>query len=317
MKILLCLFFCLGWAAVGETATLNWLNGSSTYANVYVERATSSTGTFARVATIAGTLQTYIDSAGAVGNCWRVQGHFAASDTGYSNIACLVAPPAPPTETVTASCVQVIVTTPSPTPGLVAGYAFSEGTGTTTADASGNNRTGTLTNGATWAAGKYGTAVSFDGTNDKVTLPSTVDLASLPFTLEAWIRPTSFADWRAIFSKRASPSASQMRFDVGLSITTGRVYVFTSNSTVTSTYAPPLNAWTHLAVVADSSGTKLYVNGALQQTLGAITLGSSSTALVNIGGTGDNQDPFAGQIDNLRLWNRALSAAEIQADMTH
>ena len=52
-------------------------------------------------------------------------------------------------------------------PGLVAAYGFDEGSGTTATDASGNGRTGAVT-GATWAAGRYGGALSFDGTNDYV-----------------------------------------------------------------------------------------------------------------------------------------------------
>jgi hypothetical protein len=106
-----------------------------------------------------------------------------------------------------------------------------------------------------------------------------------------------------------------MRFDVGLAIASGRVYVTTISSTVTSTYTPPLNTWTHIAVVAKASGTTLYVNGNPQQTLGAVTLGSGTTAPVAIGNTGDDDDPFSGQIDDLRLYTRALSPAEIQTDM--
>jgi len=57
------------------------------------------------------------------------------------------------------------------------------------------------------------------------------------------------------------------------------------------------------------------LNGALQQTLASITLRTGSSAAVNIGRAGDNSDPFAGMIDDLRLYKRALSLAEIQSDM--
>ena len=57
-------------------------------------------------------------------------------------------------------------------PGLVAAYGFDEGSGTTTADQSGNGNTGTLSN-ATWStAGKFGNALSFNGTNAWVTVPT-------------------------------------------------------------------------------------------------------------------------------------------------
>jgi len=94
-------------------------------------------------------------------------------------------------------------------------------------DSSGNGFNGTLANGTLWTAGKNGNGLSFDGLNDKVVLPATLDIAALPFTLEAWVNPSSFADWGAFFSKRDAYSSSQMRFDVGLAISSGRVYVST------------------------------------------------------------------------------------------
>jgi hypothetical protein len=197
----------------------------------------------------------------------------------------------------------------------LAAYGFNEGAGSSTADNSGGGFSGTLANGPVWTTGHAGSGLMFDGVNDKVSLPGSLDISSLPFTLEAWVMPTSRADWRAIFSKRSSYSVSQMRFDVGLSITSGRVYVTTAQTMRTFTDAPPLNAWTHIAIVAESSGTKLYINGVLKQILAAITLGTKSTAPVAIGITGDNDDPFAGIIDDLRLYKRALSASEVQADM--
>src|SRR6266850_3316077 len=201
-------------------------------------------------------------------------------------------------------------------PGEVAAFGFSEGTGSTTVDSSGNGFNGTLANGTLWTAGKNGNGLSFDGLNDKVVLPATLDIAALPFTLEAWVNPSSFADWGAFFSKRDAYSSSQMRFDVGLAISSGRVYVSTFNSIITFAYAPPLNTWTHLSVEADSTGTTLYVNGVLSQTLAAVTLGTGSTAAVAIGSSADDDDHFAGVMDDLRLYNRALSQTEIQTDMS-
>src|SRR4051794_22102703 len=55
---------------------------------------------------------------------------------------------------------------------LVGAYGFSEGTGLTSVDASGNSNTATLANGATWAPGKYGFGVSLDGVNDFISVPN-------------------------------------------------------------------------------------------------------------------------------------------------
>jgi hypothetical protein len=87
----------------------------------------------------------------------------------------------------------------------------------------------------------------------------------------------------------------------------------------TFNYAPPRNAWTHVAVVASTSDTKLYVNGALHQTLGRVTLGTDARANTVIGGTGEgiggDNDPFRGTIDELRIYNRALSATAHPANL--
>ena len=69
----------------------------------------------------------------------------------------------------TASPITVTVAN-TQTAGLTAGYAFDETTGTTAADASGHGITGTLTNGPTYTAGKYGNALTLDGVNDYVNL---------------------------------------------------------------------------------------------------------------------------------------------------
>ena len=93
------------------------------------------------------------------------------------------------------------VTAP-PVTGLVAAYGFDAGTGTTVTDQSGTGNNGTLTN-ATWAgatAGKFGNALTFNGTNATVTIPDTTSLdLTTGMTLEAWVRPTGLGDgWRTV-----------------------------------------------------------------------------------------------------------------------
>ena len=89
----------------------------------------------------------------------------------------------------------VPVTTPSLTsPGLQAAYAFDEATGTTATDASQHGVTGTLENGATWGAGKFGAAVQFGGGTDDVNLGNPTGLRMTgSMTVSAWIYSTSFS----------------------------------------------------------------------------------------------------------------------------
>ena len=95
-------------------------------------------------------------------------------------------------------------TTPTPTgPTPVAAYAFDEGSGTTVADASGNGNNGTVAN-ATWAAaGKYGKALSFNGSSSRVTIPDAASLhLTSAVTLEAWVNPATVnANWRDVVYK--------------------------------------------------------------------------------------------------------------------
>lgn len=197
----------------------------------------------------------------------------------------------------------------------VAAYGMNEAQGTVTADASGHGFAGTLVNGPVWTSGRSGSALLFDGINDKVVLPSTVDISQLPFTFEAWIRPTNRNDYHAIFSKRASNSASQMRFGVTIHADSGRLFLTSQQSFLLFWHQPPLNTWEHIAIVATTSGTQLYVNGVAWEQRGAFALGTRADAPVAIGNTPDDDDPFAGSIDDVRLYDRALSQSEIQADM--
>jgi Concanavalin A-like lectin/glucanases superfamily len=83
--------------------------------------------------------------------------------------------------------------------GLVAAYAFDEGTGASVADGSGNGNVGTV-NGATWRRGRYGSALRFDGSDDLVRVPPSASLdVGSELTLSAWIRPAaSQGGWRTI-----------------------------------------------------------------------------------------------------------------------
>jgi hypothetical protein len=210
---------------------------------------------------------------------------------------------------------------------LIGYWPFDEGAGLTTYDSSRNSNGGILVNSPVWSPGQVGKALQFNtfanSSNDdvrqraaSVLVGRIFDVSDLPFTLTAWINPGDFNDWRAIFSKRDSYDESAMRFDIGLNMDSGAVYLTTAQDTVTFDYTPPTNAWTQIAVVATSAGTKLYVDGDLAEELDPVRLGSNSTANVAIGGTGEgvggDNDPFTGIIDELRIYNRALSASEVR-----
>jgi hypothetical protein len=79
--------------------------------------------------------------------------------------------------------------TPDLLTGLIGHWTFDEGSGTTVADSSGNNNTGTLVNGPTWDTGKIGGALSFDGSDDYVDASNLSYNTDYPLTVSLWIQP--------------------------------------------------------------------------------------------------------------------------------
>jgi subtilisin family serine protease len=215
----------------------------------------------------------------------------------------------------------VIATAPPPPPppppaptGLVAAYGFNQTSGTQVVDASGQGNTGTLSGGTWSAAGKNGAALSFTA-NGFVTIPdaASLDLTS-GMTIEAWVRPTSNTGWRTVVLKE----------DVG-----GLAYaLYSSNGSRPSAYvhtnadvglngaaALALNTWTHLAMTYDGATLRMFVNGVQVSSMpsaGAIT---ATSGALRIGGNSVWSEYYRGLIDDVRIYNRALSGAEIQTDM--
>ena len=213
--------------------------------------------------------------------------------------------------------------------GLVAGYAFNETSGSTTADASGNGNTGILTNGAVFVAGKNGNAVRLDGVNDHVNLGNPASLQLIgSMTISAWINAASFPfDDAAVVSSMASNETSGFQLDTTVDTGPRRIgfKLVSSTGGFIGRYgatALQLSQWYHIAGVyaAASQTVVVYLNGQLDNGTLVGTVGAAqrnSSLAVNIG-----QRPawpgtynFAGRIDDVRIYNRALTQAEIQADM--
>jgi glucose/arabinose dehydrogenase len=220
-----------------------------------------------------------------------------------------------------ALCFATIVVAATPAhaaTGAVAAYGFNEGTGTAVTDASGTGNSGATT-GTTWAAGgRFGSALSFNGSSSSITIPDSNSLdLSTGMTLEAWVNPTALGSaWRtAVFKQSTSGMVYSLYANNGASRPTGQVNIL-GEQNAAGTAAVPLNTWTHLATTYDGAALKLYVNGtqvASKAQTGAIP---ASTGPLRIGGNSIWGEFFAGLIDEVRIYPRALTAGEIQADMT-
>jgi beta-glucanase (GH16 family) len=198
--------------------------------------------------------------------------------------------------------------------GLVAAYGFNEGSGTTTADASGNGNTGTIS-GATWTtSGRFGGALSFNGTSSWVTVPDSASLdLTTGMTVGAWVRPTATNGARVVLMKERTTSG--LSYSVGIVDGVAASYIRTASDISTSGGSVPVNTWTHLAATYDGGTLRVYVNGV--QTMSRAVTGAltTSTSPLRIGGDAPWGQYVSGLIDEVRVYNRARTASEIQSDM--
>ena len=201
--------------------------------------------------------------------------------------------------------------------GLVAAYGFEEGTGTTAADASGTGNSGTTSN-TTWStAGKYGKALSFNGSSSYVNVPdsNSLDLTT-GMTIEAWVRPSSLGSaWRTVVLKQQTGALAYGLY-ANNNATRPVGYVFNAaERSAGGSSALAVNTWSHLATTYDGANLRLYVNGVLAATTATTGNIVVSTGVLRIGGNSVWGEYFSGLIDEVRIYNRALSAGEIQVDM--
>ncbi len=216
-----------------------------------------------------------------------------------------------------ASLDVTVSNTTSTQSGLVAAYSFNEGSGVQTHDSSGQNNTGTIA-GATWtASGRYGAALSFNGTNAWVTVAdaNSLDLTN-GLTIEAWVNPTIGSGWRSVVMKETSGGLAYALYSANSS-SRPEGYVHTSSDMgVAGTSAVALNTWTHLALTYDGTTLRIYANGVLVKSTAVAGVAATSASPLRIGGDSVWGEYFKGLIDEVRVYNRPLSAAEIQLDMT-
>jgi len=218
------------------------------------------------------------------------------------------------------TAIASVVSTPTPTPtpthdlGLVAEYGFEEGSGSGVDDSSGHGNDGSIGNAKWTGSGRYGGALTFDGSSAVVSIASSSSLRlTTAMTLEAWVKPTSVSSqWRDVIYK-----GNDNYYLEGTSNQSG--HPATGGSFASDTvYGPStiaVNAWTHLAATYDGSTMKLYVSGSLVP--GAARSGRIATSnnALQIGGDSFYGQYFAGAIDEVRVYDVALSAAQIQSDM--
>lgn len=204
---------------------------------------------------------------------------------------------------------------------LTSSWGLDEGSGTTVSG--GTGQIGTLINmdpATCWVPGKTGTALKFEGNNTYVTMPDTTAVEiTTAGTVAAWININSFRDTFAGIVHKGTRTdfrdeAYSLQFWTGNRIYWGITTASGSHPSVLSPSAPPTGEWVHVLGTWDSSAMKLYVNGALVAS-GAGVESIRSPGAFNIGAqlNGSPYYCFDGLIDDVRVYNRALTAAEVAA----
>ena len=199
--------------------------------------------------------------------------------------------------------------------GLIGWWKFDEASGASAADSSGNGITGTLVNAPSWVAGKINNALDFNGSTQYVTMGDVAALEGLTdLTISAWISldawpaggNVSFMSGKEDVYKVDITDAGKVRFLTGDNWT---------GSILTSASALSVATWYHIVAVKNGTTKTIYINAVSDATAGT-TGGSvgSNTNAVQVGArNAAPADTFNGQIDDVRIYNRALSADDIAA----
>jgi hypothetical protein len=204
-----------------------------------------------------------------------------------------------------------------PVAGLIGYWPMDEGGGLVTADATANEATGRLINRPAWVTGQIGAAIDFDGINDRVDLGNRAHLRLTgAMSLSAWVWVDDFAGNGRIVNKQGPRGRRGWSLNIeeggfaSFQVAANRQELVLLDGTTL-----PTQQWIHLTGTYEPGvAMSLYVNGALDASRTSGVPGSqhNSDLAVSIGDRPTGGTPFNGRIDEVRIYGRALSPAEVQ-----
>ncbi len=157
----------------------------------------------------------------------------------------------------------------------------------------------------------------FNSNGDWVSIPDAASLdLTTGMTIEAWVNPTGFGEWRTVIFKQTSTYFVYGLYGNPSAFAHGEIVVGGNLTQAVGGAVLPLTTWTHLAATYTGRRSRLYRNGTQVATVNRSGAIGASTGPLRIGGNSIwPAEFFNGLVDEVRIYNRALSAAEIQADM--
>jgi hypothetical protein len=185
------------------------------------------------------------------------------------------------------------------------------GSGTTWRDLSGNNNTGTLTNGPTFSAGNMGSIV-FDGVDDYVNCGnnSSINLTSY-ITLSTWTKKAYGSSASVAIDKgRDNYGAWSLLFDVVANKVEFHCRISGTNSSVVSNTSYGNNIWTNITAVFTGTNLLIYINGRLDNTTNISGIIGTNAIDFSIGKANDGFN-WGGRVANVLMYNTALSATDV------
>jgi len=188
-----------------------------------------------------------------------------------------------------------------------------DGDGTAANDATGHGNSGTLLNGAGWTTGVRGTAVNLDGVDDYVSVANTFRVTSSDFTLDAWVKgDVSMEGFGRILDSGYLTGFALGRYGGGRQV----LFEFRGSQQLVSTAEIIDNTWHHVAIVKSGGAATLYTDGVAQGSVPVNPAAPTNTLPLFIGynpGEG-TRGHWKGQLDEIHIYDRALSAAEVLAN---
>jgi prepilin-type N-terminal cleavage/methylation domain-containing protein len=201
-------------------------------------------------------------------------------------------------------------------PTLVGLWTFDEGTGSTAYDYSGNNATGSWSGTPAYGTGKIGPGAAFcDGSTNTVNVTSTSSMATSIFTIASWINSTNTTQTNVdVAAKPSSGSSSGANFRLWIS-SAGSESIFVGNGSsfqqLPASKTVLDGTWHFMTATADGSKLTFYVDGIMATTTPQTIFSATTGSPVQL--CGGPSFRYAGYLDDVRFYNRALSAAQIAA----